>query len=230
MEALKENDWYQQLSALLDPVGLGAQTQLQSSQFGTPLMNAPRTLMPKTTTTAATCLLSSSTPLPVSSPVKVRRRRRTSQKPISLTEKRQTRATTLITDAKPRRRSHCKSKTAATITIAPSSVSAVLTTTQASLQTSAASSTTTSQAPATLTSSRIPISIDILAYVGTVFDTIFAPLIDGSSPMHQSIRQVLFKKLLLDHASQEMLSRSILSFEDLQTFILDILRDTSLIP
>ena len=103
------------------------------------------------------------------------------------------------------------------------------------LQASDSTSTTTNQAPgstaasATLPSPSIPISIDSLAYVAAVFDSIFAQLIDGTSPLHQNIRQILIKKLLLDHASQELLTGSILTFNDLQTFVLDVLRHTTLL-
>jgi len=228
----ENNDWLLQLSALLDPVDLGAQTQLQSSWSGTSLMSAPTNAMAMMTT--VTPLTSSSTQLQASSPVRVHRRRGPAQKLTSLSKKRQTRATTtLLKNGKTRSRSQCKSATVQTPSIPTTSVHSASTITQAPLQASAASSTTTSQAPhsaaATLTSPRIPISIDSLAYVATVFDSIFAPLIDGSSPLHQSIRQVLIKKLLLDHASQEMLTRTMLTFDDLQTFILDVLRHTTLI-
>ena len=225
------NDWLQQLSALLDPLDLGAQTQLQSSWSGTSLMSTPNKAMAMMTT--MTPLASSSTQLPASNPVRMHRRRGPAPKLTSVSKRRQTRATTQMKNVKSRSRSQCKSATDQTPSIPTTSVNSA-TITQAPLQASAASSTTTSQAPNsaaadTLTSPRIPISIDSLAYVAAVFDSIFAPLIDGSSPLHQSIRQVLIKKLLLDHASQEILTRTILTFDDLQTFILDVLRHTTLI-
>ena len=226
------NDWLQQLSALLDPVDLGAQTQLQSSWSGTSLMSTPNKAMAMMTT--MTPLASSSTQLPASNPVRLHRRRGPAQKLTSVSKRRQTRATTQMKNVKSRSRSQCKSATDQTASIPTTSANSATTITQAPLQASAASSTTTSQAPhsaaaATLTSPHIPISIDSLAYVAAVFDSIFAPLIDGSSPLHQSIRQVLIKKLLLDHASQEILTRAIITFDDLQTFILDVLRHTTLI-
>ena len=225
------NDWLQQLSALLDPVDLGAQTQLQSSWSGTSLMSTPNKAMAMMTT--MTPLASSSTQLPASSPVRMHRRRGPAQKLTSVSKRRQTRATTQMKNVKSRSRSQCKSATDQTPSIPTTSANSATTITQAPHQASAASSTTTSQAPhsaaATLTSPRIPISIDSLAYVAAVFDSIFAPLIDGSSPLHLSIRQVLIKKLLLDHASQEILTRTIITFDDLQTFILDVHRHTTLI-
>ena len=75
-----------------------------------------------------------------------------------------------------------------------------------------------------------PIPVDALSYVAAVYDQIFAPLVAGSTPILKEIRSVLIRKLLLDHATQELQTRSIFEFEQLHDFILEILRKTTLIP
>ena len=236
----EKNEWLQQLRALLDPPqSQVVQLPLQSSWSGISLISAPATTSPMlSTTTAATAM---TTPLPSSSmlpPASSKGRAHQKQdncpRLCSVSKKRQTRATTLK-NVKTRSRSRCKSTIGPKTTVATPSVKSAILTTTPPLQASASTSTTTSQAPAsaastaTLTSPTIPIAIDSLDYVATVFDSIFAPLIDGTSLLHQNIRQVLIRKLLLDHASQELLTRHIITFNDLQTFVLDVLRHTTLV-
>ena len=75
----------------------------------------------------------------------------------------------------------------------------------------------------------LPITIDALAYISEVYDSIFAPQVSGSTPLLKNIRIILFKKLLIDHATQELIFRPILNFEDVISFTLDILRQTALL-
>ena len=79
------------------------------------------------------------------------------------------------------------------------------------------------------TSPAVPITIDPLAYISEVYDSLFSSQVAGSSPLIKSIRNLLIKKLLLDHAAQELLFHPILTFDDLISFTLDILQGTSLI-
>ena len=79
------------------------------------------------------------------------------------------------------------------------------------------------------TSPAVPITIDPLAYISEVYDSLFSAQVAGSSPLIKSIRNLLIKKLLLDHAAQELLFHPILTFDDLISFTLDILQRTSLI-
>ncbi len=75
----------------------------------------------------------------------------------------------------------------------------------------------------------LPITIDALAYISEVYDSIFAPQVSGSTPLLKNIRTILLKKLLMDHATQELIFRPILNFEDVISFTLDILRQTALL-
>ena len=76
----------------------------------------------------------------------------------------------------------------------------------------------------------LPITIDALDYISEVYDSIFAPQVSGSTPLLKNIRTMLFKKLLIDHATQELIFRPILNFEDIISFTLDILQQTALLP
>ena len=42
----------------------------------------------------------------------------------------------------------------------------------------------------------LPITIDALAYISEVYDSVFAPQVSGSTPLLKNIRTILFKKLL----------------------------------
>ena len=78
-------------------------------------------------------------------------------------------------------------------------------------------------------SSSHPIIIDPFSYITEVFDNIFAPQIIAQTPLLKSIRIVLIKKLLFDHANTELTTRSITCFEELHEFTLEIFRRTSLL-
>ena len=83
--------------------------------------------------------------------------------------------------------------------------------------------TDVSPAPLQPTNPVVPITIDTLAYISDVYDSVFASQVSGSTPLLKNIRSILIKKLLLDQAAQQLLIRPILTFEDLNTFTLDIL-------
>ena len=83
--------------------------------------------------------------------------------------------------------------------------------------------------PTITTIPALPITIDTLAYISEVYDSLFAPQVSGSTPLLKNIRTVLFKKLLLDHATQELIFRPILTFEDVISFTLDILHQMALL-
>ena len=74
-----------------------------------------------------------------------------------------------------------------------------------------------------------PLTVDANAYVSDVFDTVFAPQINAPTPILKTVRTVLIKKLLLDHAAQELLTRQIFTFEELHYFTVEILRRSALL-
>ena len=74
-----------------------------------------------------------------------------------------------------------------------------------------------------------PLIIDPISYIFEVYDNIFAPQVSAPTPLLKSIRIVLIKKLLTDHATLELLTRSINCFEELHEFTLEILRRSTLI-
>ncbi len=76
----------------------------------------------------------------------------------------------------------------------------------------------------------VPITIDTLAYISVVYDSLFASQVAGSTPILKNIRSILLKKILLDQASQQLLFQPILTFDDLPSFTIDILRRTALLP
>ena len=75
----------------------------------------------------------------------------------------------------------------------------------------------------------MPITIDPLAYISDVYDSLFASHA-GTTPLIKNIRSILIKKLLIDHAAQELLFHPILTFDDLIAFTLDILHRTAILP
>ena len=79
-------------------------------------------------------------------------------------------------------------------------------------------------------SSQQPLTVDAIAYVSDVFETVFSPQINGATPVLKTVRTVLIKRLLLDHAVQELLTRQIFTFEELHDFTVEILRRSALIP
>ena len=88
-------------------------------------------------------------------------------------------------------------------------------------------------APLTLalpSNAAVPITIDTLAYISDVYDSLFASQVSGSTPLLKSIRSILIKKLLLDHAAQQLLFEPILKFDDLIAFPLDLLPRPALLP
>ena len=87
-----------------------------------------------------------------------------------------------------------------------------------------------SPAPLQPKNATLPITIDTLAYISDVYDSLFASQVTGSTPLLKNIRSILIKKLLLDQAAQQLLFHPILTFEDLSTFTLDILHRTAILP
>ena len=87
-----------------------------------------------------------------------------------------------------------------------------------------------SPTPLQPTNAALPFSIDPLAYISDVYDSLFASQVAGTTPLIKSIRSILIKKLLLDHAAQELLFHSLLTFDDLIAFTLDILHRTAILP
>jgi len=63
-----------------------------------------------------------------------------------------------------------------------------------------------------------------------VYDSLFASQVAGTTPLIKNIRSILIKKLLLDHAAQQLLFQSILTLDDLIAFTLDILHRTAILP
>ena len=76
----------------------------------------------------------------------------------------------------------------------------------------------------------MPITIDPLAYISDVYDSLFASQVAGTTPLIKNIRSILIKKLLIDHAAQVFLLHPILTFDDLIAFTLDILHRTAILP
>ncbi len=74
-----------------------------------------------------------------------------------------------------------------------------------------------------------PLSVDAIAYVSDVFESVFATQINAPTPILKNVRTVLIKKLLLDHAAQELLTRQINTFEELHDFTVEILRRSALL-
>jgi len=87
-----------------------------------------------------------------------------------------------------------------------------------------------SPAPLQPSNPPVPITIDTLAYISDVYDSLFASQVSGSTPLLKNIRSILIKKLLLDQAAQQLLIHPILTFEDLITFTIDILHRTAILP
>ncbi len=87
-----------------------------------------------------------------------------------------------------------------------------------------------SPAPLQPSNPPVPITIDTLAYISEVYDSLFASQVSGSTPLLKNIRSILIKKLLLEHAAQELPFQSILSFEDLISFTILILQRTAILP
>ena len=90
-----------------------------------------------------------------------------------------------------------------------------------------------SPAPLTLpqqTITAVPITIDTLAYISDVYDSLFASQVAGSTPILKNIRTILLKKIVLDQAAQQLLFHPILTFDDLTSFTIDILHRTALLP
>ncbi len=74
-----------------------------------------------------------------------------------------------------------------------------------------------------------PLTVDAIAYVSDVFESVFASQINGQTPILKNVRTVLIKKLLLDHAAKELLPRQIYTFEELHDFTVEILHRTVLL-
>ncbi len=73
------------------------------------------------------------------------------------------------------------------------------------------------------------LSIDAISYLLVVYETVFLHQFTGLSPIKQSIRCTLLKKLLNDHANSVLLTRNISTFEELNDFKLIVLRRCALI-
>ena len=80
------------------------------------------------------------------------------------------------------------------------------------------------------TNAILPFTIDPLAYISDVYDSLFASQVAGSTPLLKNIRSILIKKLLLEHAAQELPFHSLLTFDDLIAFTIHILQRTAIIP
>jgi len=63
-----------------------------------------------------------------------------------------------------------------------------------------------------------------------VYDSLFASQVAGSTPLLKNIRSILIKKLLVEHAAQELPFHSLLTFDDLIAFTIHILQRTAIIP
>ena len=87
-----------------------------------------------------------------------------------------------------------------------------------------------SPAPLQPTNAPLPFSIDPLDYISDLYDSLFASQVAGTTPLIKSIRSILIKKLLLDHAAQELPFQSLLTFDDLIAFTLNILHRTAILP
>ena len=72
--------------------------------------------------------------------------------------------------------------------------------------------------------------IDEISYLLEVYETFFLHQFTGLTPMQKSIRCTLLKKLLIDHANSELLTRNISNFEELNDFTLTVLKRCGLIP
>ena len=84
-------------------------------------------------------------------------------------------------------------------------------------------------APLQPTKAILPFTIDPLAYISDVYDSLFATQVAGSTPLLKNIRNILIKKLLLEHAAQELPFHPILTFDDHAMFNLYIMRQTVLL-
>ena len=80
------------------------------------------------------------------------------------------------------------------------------------------------------TNAAILFTIDTLAYISDVYDSLFASQVAGNTTLIKNIRSILIKKLLIDQAAQELLFHSILTVDDLIAFTLNILHRTAIIP
>ena len=80
--------------------------------------------------------------------------------------------------------------------------------------------------PTNTASPILPFTIDPVAYISDVYDSLFASQVAEA----KNFRGIHIKKLLLDHAAQELIFHSILTFDDLIAFTLDILHRTALLP
>ncbi len=76
----------------------------------------------------------------------------------------------------------------------------------------------------------VPITIDTLAYISDVDDSLFASQVSGSTPLLKNIRSILLKKIVLYQAAQQLLFHPILTFDELIAFTLDILHRTAILP
>jgi len=65
----------------------------------------------------------------------------------------------------------------------------------------------------------LPITVDIVTYLNEVFDKIFAPHVPGATPILQTIRSVLIKKLIFDYATLELQTHPITDFDSLNEFV-----------
>ena len=78
------------------------------------------------------------------------------------------------------------------------------------------------------TNSSMP--IDVISYVANVYDNVFMHQFSGLPPIQNAIRSCLLKKLVIDHANFELITRTITNFEDLYEYPLWVFRRSGLIP
>ena len=72
--------------------------------------------------------------------------------------------------------------------------------------------------------------IDVISYMATVYDNVFMHQFSGLPPIQNAIRSSLLKKLVIDHANFELITRNITNFEDLYEYTLVVFRRSGLIP
>ncbi len=89
---------------------------------------------------------------------------------------------------------------------------------------------TSNVSPAPLPLALLPFTIDPIAYISDVYDSLFGSQVPGSTPLIKNIRSILLKKILLEQAAQQLLFHPILTFDDLTSFTIEILRRTALLP
>ena len=84
--------------------------------------------------------------------------------------------------------------------------------------------------PSTPFDSNSCMPIDVISYVANVYDNVFMHQFSGLHPIQNAIRSFLLKRLVIDHANFELITRTITNFEELYEYTLAVLRRSCLIP